>query len=45
MKVNELRVGNTIMCQYRDEYKPHTIKSIWYNDEEKLYFVELANGF
>lgn len=45
MKINELRVGNTIMCEYRNEYKPHTIKSIWYNDEEKLYFVELENGF
>lgn len=45
MKVNELRIGNTIMCEYRNEYKPHTIKSIWYNDEENLYFVELENGF
>jgi hypothetical protein len=45
MKINELRVGNTIMCQCRGEYKPHTIKSIWYNDEEKLYYVELDNGF
>jgi hypothetical protein len=45
MKVNELRVGNTIMCHCRGEYKPHTIKSIWYNDEEKLYYVELDNGF
>lgn len=45
MKVNELRVGNTVMCQCRGEYKPHTIKSIWYNDEEKLYYVELDNGF
>lgn len=45
MKINELRVGNTIMCQCRGEYKPHTIKSIWYNDEEKLYYVELDNDF
>jgi hypothetical protein len=45
MKVNELRIGNTVMCQCRGEYKPHTIKSIWYNDEEKLYYVELDNGF
>lgn len=45
MKPQELRVGNTIMCQCRGEYKPHTIKSIWYNDEEKLYYVELYNGF
>ena len=45
MKPQELRIGNTIMCQCRGEYKPHTIKSIWYNDEEKLYFVELDNGF
>lgn len=45
MKINELRVGNTVMCQCRGEYKPHTIKSIWYNDEEKLYYVELDNGF
>jgi hypothetical protein len=45
MKPQELRVGNTIMCQCRGEHKPHTIKSIWYNDEEKLYFVELDNGF
>lgn len=43
--IQEFRVGNTIMCQCRGEYKPHTIKSIWYNDEEKLYFVELDNGF
>lgn len=45
MEAQEFRVGNTIMCQCRGEYKPHTIKSIWYNDEEKLYFVELDNGF
>lgn len=45
MKTNELRIGNTVMCQCRGEYKPHTIKSIWYNDEEKLYYVELDNGF
>lgn len=45
MDIKELRIGNTIMCQYREEYKPHTIKSIWYNDEEKLYYVELDNGF
>lgn len=45
MDIKELRVGNAVMCQCRGEYKPHTIKSIWYNDEEKLYFVELDNGF
>ena len=45
MKINELRIGNTVMCQCRGEYKPHTIKSIWYNDEEQLYYVELDNGF
>lgn len=45
MKTQELRIGNTIMCQCRGEHKSHTIKSIWYNDEEKLYFVELDNGF
>lgn len=45
MEAQELRIGNTIMCQCRGEYKPHTIKSIWYNDEEKLFFVELDNGF
>lgn len=45
MDIKELRIGNTVMCQCRGEYKPHTIKSIWYNDEEKLYYVELDNGF
>lgn len=45
MTASELRIGNWVMCQCRGEYKPHTIKSIWYNDEEKLYFVELDNGF
>lgn len=45
MKPQELRIGNTIMCQCRGEHKPYTIKSIWYNDEEKLYYVELDNGF
>ena len=45
MDIKELRVGNTVMCQCRGEYKPHTIKSIWYNDEERLYYVELDNGF
>lgn len=45
MKANELRIGNWVMCQFRGEFKSHTIKSIWYNDEEKLYFVELDNGF
>lgn len=45
MDIKELRVGNTIMCQCRGEYTPHTIKSIWYNDEEKLYYVEFDNGF
>ena len=45
MKANELRIGNWVICQCRGEYKPHTIKSIWYNDEEKLYCVELDNGF
>ena len=45
MDIKELRIGNAVMCQCRGEYKPHTIKSIWYNDEEKLYFVELDNGF
>lgn len=45
MDIKELRIGNIVMCQCRGEYKPHTIKSIWYNDEEKLYYVELDNGF
>lgn len=45
MKANELRIGNWVMCQFRGEYKPHAIKSIYFNDEEKLYFVELDNGF
>lgn len=45
MEVKELRIENAVMCQCRGEYKPHTIKSIWYNDEEKLYFVELDNSF
>lgn len=45
MKPQELRVGNTIMCECRGGHKPHTIKSIWYNDEEKLYYVELENSF
>lgn len=45
MKANELRIGNWVMCLFRGEYKPHSIKSIYFNDEEKLYFVELDNGF
>ena len=45
MTANELRIGNWVMCQFRGEYKPHAIKSIYFNDEEKLYFVELDNGF
>ena len=45
MDIKELRIGNAVMCQCRGEHKTHTIKSIWYNDEEKLYFVELDNGF
>ena len=45
MEVKELRIGNWVMCQCRGEFKPHTIKSIWYNNEENLYFVELDNGF
>ena len=45
MDIKELIIGNIVMCQCRGEYKPHTIKSIWYNDEEKLYYVELDNGF
>ena len=45
MKPQELRIGNAVMCQCRGEYKPHTIRSIWYNDDENLYFVELDNGF
>lgn len=45
MQVQELRIGSAVMCECRWEYKPHTVKSIWYNDEEKLYYVELDNGF
>lgn len=45
MTANELRIGNWVMCQCRGEYKPHAIKSIYFNDEEKLYFVELDNSF
>lgn len=45
MQVQELRIGSAVMCECRGEYKPHIIKSIWYNDVEKLYFVELDNGF
>ena len=45
MDIKELRIGNAVMCQCRGEHKTHTIKSIWYNDEEKLYYVELDNGF
>lgn len=44
-QLQEFRIGNAIMLQCRGEYKSHTIKSIWYNDEEKLYYVEIDNGF
>lgn len=45
MTAKELRIGNWVMCQCRGEFKPHTIKSIWCKDEEKMYYVELDNGF
>ena len=45
MTTQELRIGNAVMSQCRGEYKPHTIKSIWYNDEKSFYYVELDNGF
>src|SRR5574344_1272920 len=44
MNEKEIRIGNIVSCFYRNENTVEVIKSIWYNDEEKLYKVKFESG-
>lgn len=44
MNEKKIRIGNIVSCFYKNEKTIEVIKSIWYDDEEKLYKVEFESG-